>query len=58
MTTAIVTGASQGIGEGIVKVFVARGFNAVAVPTSSPTSESFLFSPVAPAGVARRMSEA
>ncbi len=28
--TAIVTGASQGIGAGIVKAFVARGFNVVA----------------------------
>jgi short-subunit dehydrogenase len=32
MSTAIVTGASQGIGAGIVKVFAARGFNVVAVP--------------------------
>src|SRR5262245_34813733 len=30
MSTAIVTGASQGIGAGIVKVFVERGFNVVA----------------------------
>jgi RNA polymerase primary sigma factor len=29
-TTAIVTGASQGVGAGIVKAFVARGFNVVA----------------------------
>ena len=29
-TTAIVTGASQGIGQGIVKAFVERGFNVVA----------------------------
>src|SRR6516165_3823881 len=28
--TAIVTGASQGIGAGVVKVFVQRGFNVVA----------------------------
>src|SRR6185369_12208159 len=28
--TAIVTGASQGIGAGIVKTFVERGFNVVA----------------------------
>ncbi len=28
--TAIVTGASQGIGAGIVKEFVQRGFNVVA----------------------------
>jgi NAD(P)-dependent dehydrogenase (short-subunit alcohol dehydrogenase family) len=28
--TATVTGASQGIGAGIVKAFVERGFNAVA----------------------------
>src|SRR6266404_6214791 len=28
--TAIVTGASQGIGAGVVKVFVERGFNVVA----------------------------
>src|SRR5258705_10353069 len=28
--TAIVTGASQGIGAGIVKAFVERGFNVVA----------------------------
>ena len=28
--TAIVTGASQGIGAGIVKGFVERGFNVVA----------------------------
>jgi len=32
MSTAIVTGASQGIGAGIVKGFVERGFNVVAVP--------------------------
>ena len=30
MKTAIVTGASQGIGAGIVKAFVERGFNVVA----------------------------
>jgi NAD(P)-dependent dehydrogenase (short-subunit alcohol dehydrogenase family) len=30
LKTAIVTGASQGIGAGIVKVFVERGFNVVA----------------------------
>ena len=30
MKTAIVTGASQGIGAGIVKRFVERGFNVVA----------------------------
>jgi len=30
--TAIVTGASQGIGAGIVKGFVERGFNVVANP--------------------------
>src|SRR5215470_7805302 len=30
LKTAIVTGASQGIGAGIVKAFVARGFNVVA----------------------------
>ena len=28
--TAIVTGASQGIGAGVVKAFVQRGFNVVA----------------------------
>ena len=28
--TAIVTGASRGIGAGVVKAFVARGFNVVA----------------------------
>src|SRR5215475_5360816 len=28
--TAIVTGASQGIGAGVVKMFVERGFNVVA----------------------------
>jgi len=32
MSTAIVTGASQRIGAGIVKAFVERGFNVVAVP--------------------------
>jgi NAD(P)-dependent dehydrogenase (short-subunit alcohol dehydrogenase family) len=36
--TAIVTGASQGIGAGIVKAFVERGFNVVA--TSRRISES------------------
>ncbi len=36
--TAIVTGASQGIGAGIVKAFVARGFNVVA--SSRRMSES------------------
>src|SRR5262245_16712699 len=36
--TAIVTGASQGIGAGIVKGFVARGFNVVA--TSLKVSQS------------------
>src|SRR5215470_8310870 len=30
LKTAIVTGASQGIGAGIVKAFVARGFSVVA----------------------------
>src|SRR5260370_42627164 len=30
LKTAIVTGASQGIGAGIVKAFVERGFNVVA----------------------------
>src|SRR3954466_11677064 len=29
--TAIVTGASQGIGPGLVKAFVERGFNVVAI---------------------------
>ena len=28
--TAVVTGASQGIGAGVVKAFVERGFNVVA----------------------------
>jgi len=36
--TAIVTGASQGIGAGIVKAFVERGFNVVA--NSRKMSES------------------
>src|SRR5881398_3711967 len=36
--TAIVTGASQGIGAGIVKAFVERGFNVVA--NSRKVSES------------------
>ena len=36
--TAIVTGASQGIGAGIVKAFVERGFNVVA--SSRKVSES------------------
>src|SRR6185295_18902981 len=36
--TAIVTGASQGIGAGVVKAFVERGFNVVA--TSRKVSES------------------
>ena len=36
--TAIVTGASQGIGAGVVKAFVARGFNVVA--NSRKVSES------------------
>ena len=36
--TAIVTGASQGIGAGIVKAFVERGFNVVA--TSRKVSKS------------------
>src|SRR5438034_9430084 len=36
--TAIVTGASQGIGAGIVKEFVERGFNVVA--NSRKVSES------------------
>jgi NAD(P)-dependent dehydrogenase (short-subunit alcohol dehydrogenase family) len=30
LKTAILTGASQGIGAGIVKAFVERGFNVVA----------------------------
>src|SRR6267154_736297 len=30
LKTAIVTGASQGIGAGIVKAFIERGFNVVA----------------------------
>src|SRR6476619_4900831 len=36
--TAIVTGASQGIGAGVVKAFVERGFNVVA--NSRKVSES------------------
>src|SRR5438105_15936334 len=36
--TAIVTGASQGIGAGLVKAFVDRGFNVVA--SSRKVSES------------------
>src|SRR5436190_17554873 len=36
--TAIVTGASQGIGAGIVKAFVERGFNVVA--TSRKVTQS------------------
>src|SRR5215813_12774384 len=36
--TAIVTGASQGIGAGIVKAFIERGFNVVA--NSRKVSES------------------
>src|SRR5580700_6599931 len=32
--TAIVTGASQGIGAGLVKAFVERGFNVVATSRS------------------------
>src|SRR5947209_15690814 len=36
--TAIVTGASQGIGAGIVKAFIERGFNVVA--TSRNVSQS------------------
>src|ERR1700737_457105 len=42
--TAIVTGASQGIGAGIVKAFVERGFNVVAnsrrVPHSTEVAAS------------------
>src|SRR4029077_17955166 len=36
--TAIVTGASQGIGAGIVKAFVERGFNVVASSRKVTTS--------------------
>src|SRR5262245_60085007 len=36
--TAIVTGASQGIGAGIVKAFVERGFNVVATSRKVPQS--------------------
>jgi len=36
--TAIVTGASQGIGAGVVKAFVERGFNVVA--TSRKVTQS------------------
>src|SRR5580658_9531680 len=36
--TAIVTGASQGIGAGVVKAFVERGFNVVA--TARTVSQS------------------
>src|SRR5436305_7819614 len=43
-TTAIVTGASQGIGAGVVKAFVERGFNVVAnsrkVTRSTEVAES------------------
>jgi NAD(P)-dependent dehydrogenase (short-subunit alcohol dehydrogenase family) len=46
--TAIVTGASQGIGAGIVKEFVERGFNVVAnsrrVTPPVPTIGNFSFS--------------
>ena len=34
--TAIVTGASQGIGAGIVKAFVERGFNVVSFGEDAP----------------------
>ena len=37
--TAIVTGASQGIGSGIVKAFVQRGFNVVATARKMTDSE-------------------
>jgi len=38
--TAIVTGASQGIGAGIVKAFVERGFNVVANSPSNSTARA------------------
>jgi NAD(P)-dependent dehydrogenase (short-subunit alcohol dehydrogenase family) len=34
-TTAIVTGASQGIGEGVAKAFLTRGYNFVTARTSA-----------------------
>jgi NAD(P)-dependent dehydrogenase (short-subunit alcohol dehydrogenase family) len=36
--TAIVTGASQGIGAGVVKAFVERDFNVVANSRFSPVA--------------------
>jgi NAD(P)-dependent dehydrogenase (short-subunit alcohol dehydrogenase family) len=43
--TAIVTGASQGIGAGLVKAFLERGFNVVANSRNITKSSSFLISP-------------
>ncbi len=40
--TAIVTGASQGIGAGIVKAFVERGFNVVAMTSIFVGSVGFI----------------
>jgi NAD(P)-dependent dehydrogenase (short-subunit alcohol dehydrogenase family) len=39
--TALVTGASQGIGAGLVKAFLARGYNVVANSRSITTSGAF-----------------
>lgn len=41
--TAIITGASQGIGAGLVEAFLKEGYNVVA--TSLNVSESFTASP-------------
>ena len=43
--TVIVTGASQGIGEGVVRAFLARGYNVVA--TSRTITSRTTFSPSA-----------
>lgn len=45
MKTAIVTGASQGIGAGVVEAFLQRGYNVVANSRSITKASPFLASP-------------
>ncbi|MGO8126586.1 SDR family NAD(P)-dependent oxidoreductase, partial [Rhizobium ruizarguesonis] len=39
--TVIVTGASQGIGAGLVNAFIERGYNVVATSRQVSTSNAF-----------------
>lgn len=45
MSTVIVTGGSQGIGAGVVKAFLGRGYDVVATARSASTSKELASSP-------------